>query len=106
MIIIFYVLIGLVSNWLLGFVTKWFVDSSGKSIELIPPSPDLSGQWKELTGGNEGGTYLGYLERLLFFGAFWKGEPIVIGAWLAFKVASKWNAWTNIVSVPKSMQNR
>ncbi len=28
----------------------------------------------------------------------------MIGAWLAFKVASKWNAWTNITAVPKQVE--
>ena len=27
----------------------------------------------------------------------------MVAAWLAFKVASKWNAWTNITAVPKQV---
>jgi uncharacterized membrane protein len=40
------------------------------------------------------------LERLLYFGAFWNKEPLIITAWLAFKLASKWNVWTNVIAVP------
>jgi hypothetical protein len=43
------------------------------------------------------------LERIVFFGAFWAGLESVIAGYLAFKVASKWNAWSNIVAVPKEI---
>jgi len=61
-------------------------------------------QWEELMQGDEGGRVLGYLERLIFFGAFLAGAPLLVGVWLAFKVASKWEAWTNIIAVPKELQ--
>ena len=104
MVIFWHILIGLVANYLLGFGTKWLKDAASKSIKLKPPTKTLENKWKELTSGNEGGAYLGYLERLLFFGAFWNEASIVIAAWLAFKVASKWNAWTNVISVPKEIR--
>lgn len=104
MVIFWHVLSGLFANYLLGFGTKWLIDLASKSIKLEPPTKRIRDAWKELTSENEGGAYLGYLERLLFFGAFWNDAPIVIGAWLAFKVASKWNAWTNVISVPKNLK--
>ena len=104
MVIFWHILIGLVANYLLGFGTKWLKDAASSSIELKPPAEELKEKWTELTSGNEGGAYLGYLERLLFFGAFWNEAPIVIAAWLAFKVASKWNAWTNVISPPKGIE--
>lgn len=28
-------------------------------------------------------------------------QPTIIGVWLAFKVASKWEAWQNIIKIPE-----
>jgi hypothetical protein len=103
MTIVWHVLIGLIANFLLGYGTKWLKDAASRSIKLEPPTKELEEQWKDLTSGNEGGAYLGYLERLLFFGAFYNEAPVVIAAWLAFKVASKWNAWTNVISPPQAI---
>lgn len=104
MVIVWHIVIGLIANYFIGYGTKWVKDAASKSINLKLPAKKLEDKWKELTSGNEGGAYLGYLERLLFFGAFWNEAPIVIAAWLAFKVASKWNAWTNVVSPPKEIK--
>jgi hypothetical protein len=49
--------------------------------------------------------WLGWMERFGFFLAFWSGEAVLVGGWLAFKVASKWAAWQNIVKVPESNEN-
>jgi hypothetical protein len=62
-------------------------------------------QWKELTSGGEGGAYIGLLERFMFVAAFLtENAPLAVGAWLTFKVASKWNAWTNITAVPGDIE--
>ena len=45
--------------------------------------------------------WLGILERVLSYGAILGGVPIAIAGWLAFKVASKWQVWANVVQVPK-----
>lgn len=52
------------------------------------------------------GGYLGFFERILFFGSAYGGKYEVIGVWLAFKVATKWNAWKNIVQVPESLPEK
>jgi hypothetical protein len=49
------------------------------------------------------GGYLGFFERILFFVLAYESKYEVIGFWLAFKVATKWNAWKNIVQVPESL---
>src|SRR5262249_32475194 len=51
-----------------------------------------------------GGPQTGFLERVLFFAAFWAKEPLLIAAWLAFKVASKWAAWQHIVKIPEAVK--
>lgn len=52
-------------------------------------------------GFPEGGELIGAIERVLFFLALILTTPIVIGFWLAFKMASKWAEWQHIVQVNK-----
>lgn len=49
----------------------------------------------------DGGELIGAVERVLFFLAVIIDAPLVIVAWLAFKVASKWAEWQHIVQVDK-----
>ena len=93
---------------LLGIFADYFLlERAGKKPE--PPSgfnETHKSQWKELTAGNEGGgAVIGWTERIMFFGALLSGAgaELLIGAWLAFKVASKWNAWTNVTAVPQKV---
>ena len=74
-----------------------------ESTALPPPSENLSAKWASLTKGDGSGVVLGHLERLVFFGAFWIDALTIVAAWLAFKVASKWNVWSNVISVPKTI---
>jgi hypothetical protein len=101
--VILQVIFGLVATLLLGLAVKPLLDYAKKSMPLPPPSEGTATQWAAVTGGNEGGRYLGHLERLLFFCAFMAGAEAVVAGWLAFKVASKWNVWTNVVAVPKEL---
>jgi hypothetical protein len=101
------VVIGFLVTVALGRRAGSVVKRAGDSISLeLPPtvSAERRLQWKELTSGNEGGEFIGRIERFIFFVAFLIGAPVVVGGWLAFKVASKWNAWTNITAVPKQVE--
>lgn len=62
-------------------------------------------QWRALTERVGAGKGIGYLERLLILLAFWIGEHELVVAWFAFKVAAKWEAWTNIVQVPAALDS-
>jgi len=104
-------LLGLVVGFVITMVlgeryADRFVKQARQSISLEPPpraSDEQKQQWQELTDGNEGGKYIGRIERFMFFAAFMlSNAALVVGAWLAFKVGSKWNAWTNITAVPKT----
>lgn len=97
------IIIGLLIVFFLGLFVECIVKYVQKNIPLHPPNKVIKKKWEELTGGDEGGVILGNLERLLFFGAFWIHMPEVVAAWLAFKVASKWQVWSNITSVPKTL---
>jgi hypothetical protein len=97
------ILIGLLTIYVLGLGVGPLLKHAQSSAPIPAPNDALSAKWATLTAGDEGGKILGRLERLAFFGAFWIDAPIVIGAWLGFKVASKWNVWSNVISVPKTI---
>jgi hypothetical protein len=51
------------------------------------------------------GPFLGTLERLIAFAAAWLGQYELLFAWLTFKVASKWEVWSNVLRIPESLEN-
>ncbi|MGH8589811.1 MAG: hypothetical protein ACREXX_10915 [Gammaproteobacteria bacterium] len=102
---------GLIITFLLGLAVKPLVKKLKAGIELPPPRPNLKGEWDAITGPNESdktkdksGEILGRLERLLFFIAFWNESYVIIAGWLTFKVGSKWQVWSNVISVPKDLE--
>lgn len=101
--ILWQILIGLVTIYLLGIGVGPLLKYAQRAATLPAPNEALKDKWATLTSGDEGGKILGRLERLAFFGAFWIESTLFVGAWLAFKVASKWNAWSNVISVPKTI---
>ncbi|MFJ6089354.1 hypothetical protein [Pseudomonas chlororaphis] len=99
------ILAGLVVTFLLGLTIKPLLKHATKSMSLPAPNSALASEWARVISENKGGSVLGALERFLFFCAFLANADVVVAGWLTFKVASKWNAWTNIVSVPKEIPN-
>lgn len=97
------ILVGLLVTLSLGLIVKPLLKHAKKSMKLPPPNSTLTDEWARVVSGNEGGRVLGHLERFLFFCAFFANADAVVAGWLAFKVASKWNAWTNVVCVPKDI---
>ncbi|MEJ2191565.1 MAG: hypothetical protein P8Y39_04345 [Nitrospirota bacterium] len=114
---IVYILVGHVTDGLLvfamawpgNFLTRWLVrivrhvfDSKAENDINV----DIN-LWRQLTDTGEGGAILGALERIVFFIALTlkEGYPLFIGAWLAFKVATKWEIWGNVIQVPGDGQN-
>jgi hypothetical protein len=104
------VIAGFLVTMALGLGARPYVEWATRSLSLeLPPtaSDEHRRQWNDLTEGGEGGAAIGWLERFMFFAAFMAdgAAPLVIGGWLTFKVASKWNAWTNITAVPKEVKD-
>ncbi len=95
--------VGLAALVVLGLGARLVVRRAGHLAPLPPPSPELEAKWDELTSHDEGGAILGHLERALFFVSLWGNVQIIVGAWLAFKVASKWDVWSNLIAVPKDL---
>ena len=95
---------GFAVTFLIGLGVPHFHRCVSYSLPLELPNPLLADKWKRVTNGNEGGKVIGHLERVLFFAALWNDAVLIVGAWLALKVASKWEAWSNVVSVPKEIK--
>lgn len=60
--------------------------------------------WNALSQPVHTGKWIGLFERLVSLIAFWIPAYAILGGWLAFKVASKWETWKNIVQVPASLK--
>lgn len=53
----------------------------------------------------KGGEIIGHIERTAIFLACLLKVPTLIGAWLVFKAASKWDVWQNITKFPKELKH-
>jgi hypothetical protein len=96
-------LIGLGLLLLVGSAVRPLVAYATDFDRPNPPKGIEEHIWWDIVDRGSGGSVLGHLERLLFFAAFWNGEPILVAGWLAFKVASGWQNWKLIVQVPDKM---
>ena len=112
--IIIFSIICMILYWPAGRFVGWLLHDK-KSLPIDIPiniGTDEATEWKEITWENKegetGGKAIGWMERILTFVAVFWGEEkgyILIAGWLAFKVASKWEAWQHIVQVPGSLNN-
>jgi len=96
---------------LLGLVTALLLEVPVNCIrklaisDIKKPVNYTSQEWEDLiTPPEKGGRWLGRLERIFSFLIFLFWIPEGILAWLAFKVASKWEVWQNIIKVPEDKQ--
>ena len=91
------------SNWIVPPILKLADDAE----EIPAPDGIDPGKWKEaLTVPNKrAGGMLGFLERLVTLIALSMNAPTVIAAWLAFKVATKWEVWSNVIQVPTKLND-
>ena len=92
---------------LLEFPISTILDSISDHIKIEPPAGIDPDEWEDLIKipGKHGGRWIGITERLLFFIVLWVSAPILVGAWLAFKVASKWESWSNLTRVPNELDD-
>jgi hypothetical protein len=66
----------------------------------LEPNRERWEAWESATKNQHtrpSGLLLGFLESILLFVALWSNAHLVVGAWLAFKLAAKWEAWSHIV---------
>jgi hypothetical protein len=104
-----FAVIGFLLTMALGGCVKPFIEWLRKKEITVPPISDdptapAQRAWKELIDRrDEGGKWIGRLERIIFFVALYLGRESAvpaIGLWLAFKVAAKWEAWNHMGYVP------
>jgi len=83
----------LILGWMLF---PWLIEYVEKQRGRPPVPPGFTAElWNEKVLGQRGGTeWLGRLDQIIFFAAFWvQGAGLLAGAWLTFKVVSKWESW-------------
>ena len=101
-------LVGLGLSLLARFPVSLLIRRVKDGIPPISPSLEMKEKWAALTADPESdksGRVLGDLERALFFLAFWYTSWELVAAWLAFKVAAKWEAWSTTGALPEALPN-
>src|SRR3990172_13278693 len=90
----------------LGNSVKKIVNSCTKDLEINVPTGLSESVWKDYTANisAEGGKMIGFFERTLAFVSIWTGLVAVLGGWLAFKLASKWQVWSSIIKLPDEIE--
>lgn len=96
-------ILGLAVAFILGAGVGPLVRRAKAAVTLQPPTENRKDEWAALASDDTSAVNLGRLERCLFFLAFWGDASLIVGGWLAFKVASKWNVWSNLIAVPKTL---
>jgi len=73
---------------------------------IKPPNGVNKTQWKALLSTEEsvnGSKLLGKYERILFYIVLHTRRYEILAGWMAFKLASKWEVWGNIIRVPETL---
>jgi hypothetical protein len=89
---------------LLGLAVGPLLRRATSSIDLTVPSGIDKALWNKLTGESGVGSWIGFFERLLLLAGFWIPVYTIIGGWLAFKLAAKWEVWKDIHQVPATLK--
>lgn len=97
------IIIGLAVTLVLGLGVGCLVRRVGNSLgPLQSPSPEASAQWERLTSLGTGGSWIGHVERPIFFAALWiTGAWPILSSWLVFKLAFYWQS-ANFTAFPTS----
>ena len=101
----FELVVGLIVIIVLGFGVGPILHRTTQKDRPAPPSGVEPATWQAIFNLGASGKWIGFFERLLTFGIFWLGAYVALAGWLAFKVAAKWESWSNIVQVPSSLPN-
>lgn len=84
-----------------GIIVSWIFSAS--RLKLAPPPQGVPDElWDALrhSGAEAQGHWLGMLERSISAVAGWTQTYELAAGWLAFKVASKWEVWSNVMKLP------
>lgn len=95
--------VAIVVTIILGLGVRPFLECATR--ETRPDAPDGVDPvlWNHIVHRASAGGWLGFFERLISLAAFWMEAYVIIAGWLAFKVASKWEIWRNVIQVPSKL---
>jgi len=99
-------LIGLGVTIVLGFGVGCLVRRVRDLIgPLPPPSPETAEPWSRLVAQKTGGSWIGHVERPIFFASLWvpNAWPI-LSSWLVFKLGFYWQS-ANFTKFPDASPN-
>ena len=98
------IIIAIAFTLIVGLFVGPFLDAKTKEAKPSAPAPIKEEDWNKVIDRASAGMWLGIFERLISLAAFWMSAPVIIAGWLAFKVASKWEVWRNVVQVPFTLK--
>jgi hypothetical protein len=88
-----------------GSLTKAILKSKGLGFEGARAHvPDDLWKALEPSGIEKSGPWLGQVERILALMSAWTGHYEILGVWFAFKVASKWETYANLLKLPEKVE--
>ena len=98
------VVIGLTITVFLGLGVGCLVRRVGAAIPIPPPNeePQMVSLWTKLTTQNTGGSFIGHVERPIFFAACWLNVWLLLSSWLVFKLAFYWQG-ANFAAFPPTL---
>lgn len=111
------IVIGLLGSWGIAVFFGWFfvkhsigylqnrakVDFEREKNEY-PTLKDRWSYWVSEVKSSKPNVWLGLFEITLFYICLLVNKPEGIGGWLVFKVAAKWESWTNIIKFPEEIK--
>lgn len=99
-------ILGMIITVLLGFKVRSLLDYFTKYLVSSPPKKFAEKDWEDLIGQGDkrsAGNWIGLFERILFLIGLQLNLSGLIFAWMAFKVAAKWNAWNTIIKLDEEL---
>jgi hypothetical protein len=84
-----------------GLVTKTLLKTKPFSWEVAEKqTPGILWSALQPRDIEASGSWIGFLERTLALISAWTGQYELLGGWFAFKVASKWETYANVLRLP------
>ena len=102
--------VGLFLTWLFAILVNNHMAKLTKSIDFSVPKGINAEDWKNAFTISEErrkpNIVIGFLEATFFFVSFYSNMFALIGGWLTFKLASKWQTWNAIVKIPEKLDDK
>lgn len=99
--------LGLATTLILGLFVPRILKIIRDKMEVprIPGDEVVQTWWKKATEHPPvSGSWVGWTERIVLFYAVLLRSEEAVGIWVAFKLASKWEAWSNIGRLPDQLR--